>query len=51
MVNNFLNKFSTHFGKNKAGPHGLMGRELACQTSEPGLNPSWDATVHPVCKT
>ncbi len=28
-----------------------MVRELACQTSKPGSNPSWDATVHPVCET
>ncbi len=34
-----------------AGPLGLMGREPARQTSEPGSNPSWDATVHPVCET
>ncbi len=33
------------------GPLGLMGTELARQTSEPGSNPSWDATVHPVCET
>ncbi len=33
------------------GPLGLMGGEPARQTSEPGSNPSWDATVHPVCKT
>ncbi len=33
-----------------AGPLGLMGREPACQTSEPGSNPSWDAMVHPVAK-
>ncbi len=32
------------------GPLGLMGRELVCQTSELGSNPSWDATVHPVCE-
>ncbi len=30
---------------------GLMGRELARQTSEPGSNPSCDAMVHPVCET
>ncbi len=30
---------------------GLMGREPAHQTSEPGSNPSWDAMVHPVCET
>ncbi len=30
---------------------GLAGRELARQTSEPSSNPSWDATVHPVCET
>ncbi len=34
-----------------AGPLGLMGREPARQTSEPGSNTSWDATVHPVCET
>ncbi len=34
----------------EAGLLGLMGRELARQTSEPGSNPSWDATVHPVCE-
>ncbi len=27
-----------------------MGRKLACQTSEPGSNPSWDTTVHLVCE-
>ncbi len=31
-----------------AGLLGLMDRELARQTSEPGSNPSWDATVHSV---
>ncbi len=30
------------------GPLGLMGRELAGETSEANLNPSWDATVYPV---
>ncbi len=30
---------------------GLMGRELARQTSEPDSNPGWDGTVHPVCET
>ncbi len=35
----------------EAGPLGLMGRELARQTSEPGSNLSWNALVHPVCKT
>ncbi len=30
-----------------AGPLGVMGRELARQTSKPSSNPSWDATVHP----
>ncbi len=35
----------------QAGPLGLLGRESARQTSEPGSNPSWDATVHPVCET
>ncbi len=35
----------------KAGPLGLMVREPACQTSESSSNPSWDATVHPVCET
>ncbi len=30
---------------------GLMGREPTRQTSEPDSNPSWDTTVHPVCKT
>ncbi len=35
----------------EAGPLGLMGRELARQTSEPGSNPSWDAAVHLVCET
>ncbi len=34
-----------------AGPLGLMAREPACQTSEPGFNPSWYITVHPVCDT
>ncbi len=34
-----------------AGPLGLMGRNVARQTSEPGSNPSWDNTVHPVCET
>ncbi len=34
-----------------AGPLGLMGIEPARQTSEPGSNPSWDATVHLVCET
>ncbi len=34
-----------------AGPLGLMGRELARQTSEPDSNPSWNATGHPVCET
>ncbi len=34
-----------------AGLLGLMGREPARQTSEPGSNPSWNATVHPVCET
>ncbi len=28
-----------------------MGREPGRQTSEHSLNPSWDATVHPVCET
>ncbi len=28
---------------------GLVGREPARRTSEPGLNPSWDATARPVC--
>ncbi len=35
----------------RAGPLDLMGREPARQTSEPGSNPSWDATVHSVCET
>ncbi len=35
----------------EAGPLGLMGREPAHQTCKPGSNPSWDATVHPVCET
>ncbi len=34
-----------------AGSLGLVGREPARQTSEPGLNPSWDTMVHPVCET
>ncbi len=34
-----------------ARPLGLIGREPAHQTSEPGLTSSWDATVHPVCET
>ncbi len=34
-----------------AGLFGLMGREPACQTSESGSNPCWNATVHPVCET
>ncbi len=34
-----------------AGLLGLMGRELARQTGEPGSNPSRDATVHTVCET
>ncbi len=34
-----------------AGPLGLMGREPARQNSEPGSNPSCDATGHPVCET
>ncbi len=29
----------------------LVGRERVCQTNEPGSNPDWDATVHPVCET
>ncbi len=33
-----------------AGLLGLMGREPARQTSEPGSNPSWKAMVHPVCE-
>ncbi len=34
------------------GPPGLVGRELARQTTKPGLNLSCDAmVVHPVCKT
>ncbi len=33
-----------------AGPLGLMGRQLARQTSEPSSNPSGDATVHSVCE-
>ncbi len=41
----------THIIMKKAGPLGLMGREPAHQNSEPGSNPSWDATVHPVCET
>ncbi len=28
-----------------------MGGELARQTSEFDLNPSWDTLVHPVCET
>ncbi len=32
-------------------PLGLMGREPARQTSEPGSNTSWDTTVHPVYET
>ncbi len=32
-------------------PAWLNGKELARQTSEPGSNPSWDTTVHPVCET
>ncbi len=35
----------------EAGQLGLMGRELAHQTSKPVSNPSWDATVHSVCET
>ncbi len=34
--------------KDSAGPLGLLGRESARQTSEPGSNPRWDAMVHPV---
>ncbi len=36
----------------QAGFLGLnKGREPARQTGEPGSNPSWDATVHPVFET
>ncbi len=44
-------KFCARYLILKAGPLGLMGREPDHQTSEPGSNPSWDATVHPVCET
>ncbi len=43
--------FRIRAGSPLAGPLGLMGREPGRQTSEPGSNPSWDATVHPVCET
>ncbi len=36
---------------NDASLLGLMGREPARPTSKPSSNPSWDATVHPVCET
>ncbi len=39
------------FLEGDAGPLGLMSREPARYTSEPGSNHSWDATVHPVCET
>ncbi len=34
-----------------ASPLGLMSRETAHKTSEPGSNPSWDTMVHPVGET
>ncbi len=44
-----MNKiFKSLFNIFFAGLLGLMGREPARQTSEPGSNPNWDATVHPV---
>ncbi len=42
--------FLTTFFYN-VGPLGLTGREPARQTNEPSLNPSRDATVHPVYET
>ncbi len=47
--------FATSFQQVKlwlqsAGPLGLMGREPARQTSELASNPSWNATVYPLCE-
>ncbi len=47
----FLTASAAHLCFTGYGPLGLMGREPAHQTSEPGSNSSWDATVPPVCET